>query len=137
MKLDCNHISIFILLLEKKDDRTQKCACICRTLSLSIYIKLITCEYFFICQINGECDEEDWRKVFVILLNKIEHRFFFIILRKQKNICTLIDCLSICFSILDAYATAKKLFERASYPVPNIEISSHNGKDMISSKLDK
>ncbi|CAF1096635.1 unnamed protein product [Adineta steineri] len=28
--------------------------------------------------------------------------------------------------VRDAYATAKQLFERASYPVPTIEISSHN-----------
>jgi hypothetical protein len=29
---------------------------------------------------------------------------------------------------IDAYATAKNLFQRASYPVPELEISSHNGK---------
>lgn len=31
--------------------------------------------------------------------------------------------------VQDAYATAKRLFERASYPVPAIEISSHNAHD--------
>jgi hypothetical protein len=29
---------------------------------------------------------------------------------------------------IDAYSTAKFLFEKASYPVPEIEILSHNGK---------
>jgi hypothetical protein len=31
--------------------------------------------------------------------------------------------------VRDAYATAKNLFERAAYPVPAIEISSHNAHD--------
>ena len=34
-------------------------------------------------------------------------------------------------NIVDAYATAKHLFERASHRVPNIEIESHNGKGIV------
>ncbi len=52
----------------------------------------------------------------------------------RKNICTWIDYQHIwsphVFVYIDAYATAKKLFQQASYPVPAIEISSHNGKDI-------
>ncbi len=50
---------------------------------------------------------------------------------QKKNIWTLIDYQSFIFVSVDAYATAKKLFEQTSYPVPTIEISSHNGKDNI------
>ncbi len=38
---------------------------------------------------------------------------------------------------LDAYSTAKFLFEQASYPVPEIEILSHNGKSELLDKLKK
>jgi len=38
-------------------------------------------------------------------------------------------------SYIDAYSTAKFLFEQASYKVPGIEISSHNGKYKINEKL--
>jgi hypothetical protein len=46
-----------------------------------------------------------------------------------RSIANLFDHHVFFFSI-DAYATAKHLFERASHPVPNIEISTHSGRDL-------
>ena len=45
-----------------------------------------------------------------------------------RSIAILFD-YHVFFVYIDAYATAKHLFERTSYPVPGIEISTHTGKD--------
>ncbi len=55
--------------------------------------------------------------------------FFFLLLFlffENKKIFALRSSIFF-FLSTDAYATAKNLFERAAYPVPAIEISSHNG----------
>lgn len=47
-----------------------------------------------------------------------------------RSITYLGNLYAYIFMSIDAYVTAKKLFEKAKYRVPTLEISTHNGNDI-------